>query len=189
MSSSPLSRASAAGSCLAFVQNAAQAGILPIGGFKRMRAPAARERGAKGQDGRGGGAPAGRLKLPIRLAFETARSMLGVRQGGSMGAVLERPQTPARHRLDVGACYRMAEAVILSHPQRVELIDGIIYDPPPTRCSSSKSRTAPWTTTGKRSFRLTRGSARPRSGSSIFPGRPSRFVGTPAKAAMPRLRG
>ncbi len=45
-----------------------------------------------------------------------------------MGAVLEHPQTPARHRLDVGAFYRMAEAGILSHPQRVELIDGLIFD-------------------------------------------------------------
>ncbi len=45
-----------------------------------------------------------------------------------MGAVLERPLAPARHRLDVGAYYRMAEAGILSHPQRVELIDGDIFD-------------------------------------------------------------
>jgi len=45
-----------------------------------------------------------------------------------MGAVLERPQAPARHRLDAGAYYRMAEAGILSHPQRVELIEGDIFD-------------------------------------------------------------
>ncbi len=45
-----------------------------------------------------------------------------------MGAVLERPQAPARHRLDVGAYYRMAEAGILSNPQRVELIEGDIFD-------------------------------------------------------------
>ena len=45
-----------------------------------------------------------------------------------MSAVLERPQAPARHRLDVGAYYRMAEAGLLSHPQRVELIDGDIFD-------------------------------------------------------------
>jgi Uma2 family endonuclease len=45
-----------------------------------------------------------------------------------MGAVLERPPAPARHRLDVGAYYRMAEAGILSHPERVELIDGDIFD-------------------------------------------------------------
>ncbi len=45
-----------------------------------------------------------------------------------MGAVVERPQAPARHRLDVGAYYRMAEAGILSQPQRVELIDGDIFD-------------------------------------------------------------
>ena len=151
-----------------------------------------------------------------------------------MGAVLERPQAPARHRLDVGAYYRMAEAGILSHPQRVELVDGDIFDinpigsphaavtrrleqqfaravadgivlvsvqnplrldaynepqpdfvalppaptpmPPPipgrpTRCSSSKSRTTPWTMTGRQSFRFTRGSACPRSGLSIFPRR------------------
>ena len=36
--------------------------------------------------------------------------------------------SPAGHRLDVGAYYRMAEAGILSHPQRVELIDGDIFD-------------------------------------------------------------
>jgi len=45
-----------------------------------------------------------------------------------MAAVVERPEAPARHRLDVGAYYRMAEAGILSHPQRVELIDGDIFD-------------------------------------------------------------
>ena len=45
-----------------------------------------------------------------------------------MRAVLERPQAPAKHRLDVGAYYRMAEAGILSHPERVELIDGDIFD-------------------------------------------------------------
>ena len=45
-----------------------------------------------------------------------------------MGAVLESPQVPARHRLDVGAYYRMAEAGILTDPQRVELIDGDIID-------------------------------------------------------------
>ena len=45
-----------------------------------------------------------------------------------MRASLERPQAPARHRLDVGAYYRMAEAGILSHPQRVELIDGDVFD-------------------------------------------------------------
>ena len=45
-----------------------------------------------------------------------------------MAATLERPQAPARHRLDVGAYYRMAEAGILSNPERVELIDGDIFD-------------------------------------------------------------
>ena len=45
-----------------------------------------------------------------------------------MGAVLERPQAPARHRLDVGAYYRMGEAGILSDSERVELIDGSIFD-------------------------------------------------------------
>src|SRR5277367_2877145 len=45
-----------------------------------------------------------------------------------MSAVVERPQAPARHRLDVGAYYRMAEAGILSQPQRVELIDGDVFD-------------------------------------------------------------
>jgi Uma2 family endonuclease len=48
-----------------------------------------------------------------------------------MAAILERPQAPARHRLDVGAYYRMAEAGILSNPERVELIDGDIFDKNP----------------------------------------------------------
>lgn len=45
-----------------------------------------------------------------------------------MSAVADRPQVPARHRLDVGAFYRMAEAGILTPSQRVELIDGEIFD-------------------------------------------------------------
>jgi Uma2 family endonuclease len=45
-----------------------------------------------------------------------------------MGAVVERPQAPARHRLDVGAYYRMAEAGILSGSERVELIGGDVFD-------------------------------------------------------------
>jgi hypothetical protein len=168
-----------------------------------------------------------------------------------MGAALERPQAPARHRLDVGAYYRMAEAGILSHTQRVELIDGDIFDMNPigsrhaavTRRLEQRfaravadgvvllsvqnplrldayneprpdfvafprpdayaafhpgaadalllveSRTAHSTTTGRRSFPFAPGSACPRSGLSIFPGAPSRFIGTPRKAAMPRLRG
>jgi hypothetical protein len=45
-----------------------------------------------------------------------------------MGETLERPQTPARHRLDVDAYYKMAEAGILTRAHRVELIDGEIID-------------------------------------------------------------
>jgi Uma2 family endonuclease len=45
-----------------------------------------------------------------------------------MGEILERPRAPARHRLDVDAYYKMAEAGILTHPRRVELIDGEIID-------------------------------------------------------------
>jgi Uma2 family endonuclease len=45
-----------------------------------------------------------------------------------MGETLEGPQAPARHRLDVGAYYKMAEAGILTEEDRVELIDGEIID-------------------------------------------------------------
>jgi len=45
-----------------------------------------------------------------------------------MGEILERPQAPARHRLDVDAYYKMAEAGILTREERVELIDGNIID-------------------------------------------------------------
>jgi Uma2 family endonuclease len=45
-----------------------------------------------------------------------------------MGKILERPQSPSRHRLDVDAYYKMAEAGILTRAHRVELIDGEIID-------------------------------------------------------------
>jgi Uma2 family endonuclease len=48
-----------------------------------------------------------------------------------MGDILERPQAPARHRLDTGAYYKMAEAGILTENDRVELIDGEIFDMTP----------------------------------------------------------
>ena len=47
-----------------------------------------------------------------------------------MSEILERPPAPARHRLNVDAYYRMAEAGILRDPCRVELIDGEIIDMP-----------------------------------------------------------
>jgi len=37
-------------------------------------------------------------------------------------------KAPARHRLDVDAYYKMAEAGILTRAHRVELIDGEIID-------------------------------------------------------------
>jgi Uma2 family endonuclease len=45
-----------------------------------------------------------------------------------MGAIFNRPRTPTKHRLDVEAYYKMAEAGILSDAHRVELIDGEIID-------------------------------------------------------------
>ncbi|VFU17424.1 Uma2 family endonuclease [Methylocella tundrae] len=45
-----------------------------------------------------------------------------------MGAIFDRPQIPTKHRFDVDAYYKLAEAGILPNPHRVELIDGEIID-------------------------------------------------------------
>ncbi len=41
-----------------------------------------------------------------------------------MVEILDLQQAPVRHRLDVGAYYKMAEAGILTQDDRVELIGG-----------------------------------------------------------------
>jgi Uma2 family endonuclease len=48
-----------------------------------------------------------------------------------MAGILERPAAPTRHRLDVDAYYKMAEAGVLPADCRVELIDGDIIDMTP----------------------------------------------------------
>ena len=48
-----------------------------------------------------------------------------------MAETLERPSAPTRHRLDVDAYYKMAEAGILPPGCRVELIDGDVIDMTP----------------------------------------------------------
>jgi Uma2 family endonuclease len=45
-----------------------------------------------------------------------------------MGEILERQPAPTRHRLDVEAYYKMAEAGILRQNDRVELIGGEVFD-------------------------------------------------------------
>jgi Uma2 family endonuclease len=48
-----------------------------------------------------------------------------------MVELVDRQQAPTRHRLDVGAYYKMAEAGILRQDDRVELIGGEIFDMTP----------------------------------------------------------
>jgi hypothetical protein len=45
-----------------------------------------------------------------------------------MDQILDRAASPARHLIDVDACYKMAAIGILTHENRVELIDGEIID-------------------------------------------------------------
>ena len=48
-----------------------------------------------------------------------------------MAELLDRRRAPSRHRLDVGAYYKMAEVGILTDNDRVELIGGEIFDMTP----------------------------------------------------------
>jgi Uma2 family endonuclease len=78
----------------------------------------------------------GRLTLPNvwrrtgaqSLPTAAAHLRLFPRKGSPMGAIFDCLQAPTRHRFDVDAYYKLAEAGVLENPKRVELIDGEIID-------------------------------------------------------------
>jgi len=90
-----------------------------------------------------------------------------------MGAIFDRPQTPTKHRFDVDAYYKLAEAGILPNPHRVELIDGEIIDLNAMAVRMPQSR------------RVLPGSSSARSGTSPLSAFKTRFASIPITSQNP----